>query len=80
MPYIYPNCTKQDRLYLSNTGENICPVRGRGHKSMPAVTPQTVINGEISILTSLDLFSRLVTKMGAANIYPDLANIRRKGI
>jgi len=40
-----------------------------------AVTPQTVINGEISILTSLDLYSRLVKKMGAVNIYPELSNM-----
>jgi polysaccharide biosynthesis protein PslE len=46
-----------------------------GTASMPSVTPQTVINGEISILTSLDLFSRLVNKMGAVNIYPTLSNM-----
>jgi polysaccharide biosynthesis protein PslE len=48
-----------------------------GTRSMPAVTPQTVINGEISILTSLDLFSRLVSKMGAVNIYPELSNMSK---
>ena len=47
---------------------------------MPAVTPQTVINGEISILTSLDLFSRLVNKMGAVNIYPELSNMSKGSI
>lgn len=46
-----------------------------GTRQVPAVTPQTIINGEISILTSLDLFSRLVNKMGATNIYSDLANL-----
>jgi uncharacterized protein involved in exopolysaccharide biosynthesis len=48
-----------------------------GTRAMPAVTPQTVINGEISILTSLDLFSRLVNKMGAVNIYPELSNMSK---
>jgi uncharacterized protein involved in exopolysaccharide biosynthesis len=51
-----------------------------GTASMPSVTPQTVINGEISILTSLDLFSRLVNKMGAVNIYPELSNISAGGL
>ena len=46
-----------------------------GTRQVPAVTPQTIINGEISILTSLDLFSRLVNKMGAVNMYPELANM-----
>jgi uncharacterized protein involved in exopolysaccharide biosynthesis len=51
-----------------------------GTRAMPAVTPQTVINGEISILTSLDLYSRLVNKMGAVNIYPALSNISAGGL
>ncbi len=51
-----------------------------GTGAMSSVTPQTVINGEISILTSLDLFSRLVNKMGAVNIYPALANMSKGNI
>jgi uncharacterized protein involved in exopolysaccharide biosynthesis len=48
-----------------------------GTRAMPAVTPQTVINGEISILTSLDILSRLVNKMGAVNIYPELSTLSK---
>lgn len=47
---------------------------------MSSVTPQTVINGEISILSSLDLYSRLINKMGAVNIYPSLANMSKGNI
>jgi polysaccharide biosynthesis protein PslE len=43
--------------------------------STSSIPPQTIMSGEMSILTSLDLFSRLVNRAGATNLYPGLANM-----
>ena len=51
------------------------PEAGSGTERSAALTirPETIIRGEMSILTSRDLSSKVVSALGPQNIYPDLA-------
>jgi uncharacterized protein involved in exopolysaccharide biosynthesis len=71
-----PRLYEAKSVVLIKYGREYLP-RPEDASQVAAVTPQTVINGEISILTSLDLFSRLVNRMGAVNIYPGLSNMSK---
>jgi uncharacterized protein involved in exopolysaccharide biosynthesis len=46
----------------------------------PSVSIQTIMNGEVSILSSIDLYARLVNKIGALNLYPELADMTKGNI
>ncbi len=47
-------------------------VGGRGGEAGFSVRPDTIIRGEISILTSRDLMEKVIKMIGARNLYPDL--------
>lgn len=47
-------------------------------RSSMAIRPETIIRGELSVLTSKDLSSKVVSALGPENIYPDLA--KRAGV
>jgi uncharacterized protein involved in exopolysaccharide biosynthesis len=74
-----PRLYEAKSIILIKYGREYLP-RPEDSGTASMLTPQTVINGEISILTSLDLFSRLVNKMGAVNIYPELSNMPERDL